>query len=458
MFTSPCNQYRKYLLKSDKLQAIDKKLKFLQDMYNNMGIRFAANESDIHSVDIWNAEYGENDIVNVDILNGKCVELWNDMIEAPENLYNRYTSDIFTEIQSEACLNSSDWIDSNPKTRGYTQGEYYPAVAYFESKTLMGFEYLYFEFIPDTLAFYERHGRFQNAPTLYDDGESFHPLFAHSSMAMLMNGFGDVLPKPIQNIYILCKGFKEFNRDGIVPLLQGNELIWFIDTDHINNIKAFVESVMKCSSFIDACSAPCNGQPLKRIVVWLLLKGHFEAFCWDQKYAHDESVVQNVLYIFSTVREQYFRLDTKVHTTIIQEFKTAMINAGIITDSNTLTISDLECADVLRESTLTFVDLYCVLFTGFSSLILTTVFDIVNWSGEGITPLFWDFCRAKYAEFEFGLIETLQDLVIERRNPVWICSALSETNVDINKIHLTTISEGVNKRIEFNWNSGWIIK
>jgi hypothetical protein len=250
----------------------------------------------------------------------------------------------------------------------------------------------------------------------------------------------------------------EFNDGLTVPKVgttNENELIWLVDTDEKINTPQFVTSVMECESFKNACSKTCDGEPLRRIVVWYLLKGHFEAFGWDQKYDHnDGTVVQNVLYILSTDKQREFELDVKVHDKIIAEFAKALIKQEFITQLNTVMIPDLRCTNNLCCISEQYTDVNCVFFTGSLSLILRTVFDIQNWDARQITVDFWSFCRAKYNQFEAGLIEKLQ-CSVDTGDTVWICSALSATNININEVHLTTITEGLKKKIEYKWKTGW---
>jgi hypothetical protein len=342
------------------------------------------------------------------------------------------------------------------------QGVYNPAIAYFEDEKMVGFEYLFLKLPPKTLHEYLAsegeepfNGHYQQAPTLYYGGSVFFAFFTHTSMAMLMNGVIKKKTDRSIDIHVICKGFREFNEKDKVPEdKKGEDMPWILDTDDANNIKVFVESVLDCESFLHASSQRCQGKPLRRIVVLLLEKGHFELFGWDRLYDETGAFVKDVLYIMSTMLGGNFTMDTKIHEKITGEFKRAMIGRGMI-DDKVKTISDLKCREKYRETVMYADDVWCVLATGFSLLLLANVVDIENWNAANLDKSFWEYSRSGYAKFESGLITKITDTV-NGGGRIWISPALQAKHVNIDDVYLIAADKHDNKsKLTFDWDSGW---
>jgi hypothetical protein len=379
--------------------------------------------------------------------------------QAPPNLYNPETHKKFMGFQLRAQKNSNEWIRKRPSLRGVELEPYYPAVAFKDDGNVVGFEYLFFKFSSKFLNECKmREGECDDCPALCEDGEAYYTFYAHTSMALLMKGF-NAFPSSIRNLHIICKGFREFNVDGKVPRrVNGRDMPWYMHTHNAPNLKQFVSSVMECDAFTRAANKPAGGQPLRRIVVWLLEVGHFESFCWGQRYDSRGRVIGNIMYIVSTVEGKNLWGAPDMHEMVVEEFKRALIGQHNVTVANTRTIPDLNMRAMFRESVLYADDLWCVLITGFSVFLLSNVVDIENWKGDGIPREFWEFCRSGYSKFDKGLISTL-DSLLSSNSTVWACPALQAKHLNIKDVHLLTIDNttGLKRKLEYDWNLGWML-
>jgi hypothetical protein len=157
----------------------------------------------------------------------------------------------------------------------------------------------------------------------------------------------------------------------------------------------------------------------------------------------------------SMIDSDDFKKDPNIHNTIIHEFQDQLFRKSFIGAGNTRIIPDLSCRKLFVDTVMCYKDIWCVLFTGFSMTILSTVFDIEGWNGDGIEKGLWEFCRAGYAKYENGLIAKLQDIT-NKNQPIWICPEMKAKQLKINDVHLVTYDEkNVKSTLTFDWNTGW---
>jgi hypothetical protein len=107
------------------------------------------------------------------------------------------------------------------------------------------------------------------------------------------------------------------------------------------------------NSFQAAKDEGYSNKPVRRIVVWILEAGRFEAFCWDRKYGNDAIMMVVFLKMFLTwlvpCIKNFFGRDTKIYDKHLAQFKACMMETDLINDS-TSTISDLNCRRLFRMS------------------------------------------------------------------------------------------------------------
>jgi hypothetical protein len=443
-------------LSVELLLSLDARLNKLLLSYGNHHELMSSVDSPL---DIWRRNRHSGDRNQLMKLYVRCREWLEINGQAPANLYNPETHGKFMSFQVRAQKNSKEWIRKRPSLRGAEPDPYYyPAVAFKEDGNVVGFEYLFFKFSSKFLNECKmREGECDDCPALCEDGEAYYTFYAHTSMALLMKGFNS-FPSPVKNLHIICKGFREFNVGGKVPQrANGRDMPWYMHTHNANNLKQFVRSVVECEAFTRAASHPAGGQPLRRIVVWLLEVGHFESFCWDQRYDARGNVIGNIMYIVSTVEGKNLWGAPDMHEMVVEEFKRVLMGHHNVTVANTRTIPDLQMRAMFRKSVLYADDLWCVLISGFSVFLLSNVVDIENWDGDNIPQEFWDFCRSGYSKFEKGLISTL-DSLLSSNSTVWACPALQAKHLNIKDVHLLTIDNGGQKsKLEYDWNSGWML-
>jgi hypothetical protein len=215
---------------------------------------------------------------------------------------------------------------------------------------------------------------------------------------------------------------------------------------------------MGCTSFQTAARQLPQGQPLRRIVVWILETGHFESFCWDQMYDDDENVIGNLLYIVCTLKAEHHELNgSEMHRTLLSEFKKALIIPGYITEENTKTIENMNFVDGLADSLKAEQDMSCVFVSAFSVFLLSNIIDIESWNGSGIPNEFWQFCRIGYLKFELGLI-TMLEKALRSRCIVLICPTLKAQHLNIKEVHLLTqdTNREHQQMFKYDWFHGWI--
>lgn len=387
----------------------------------------------------------------------------------PKALFKQEVSDKFATLATVAKNKSDAWVGRNSDLRKESGlvtkldvdddreniNEYYPAIYYKESETIQGFEFLQFGFTRELDREWGSAQGHSERPTHVDGQGTFHTLYSYTVPAMLVSSTIERFNLPIKNVHVICKGFREFNQNDIIPKFQNEALIWYVDTDDVKNLDIFVQSVVESEAFELAVHENNTLNPIRRIVVWIMLKGHMEAFCWDQLYDDVNEVVCDVLYIMTNMSQEDFAFDTHIHEHITEAFKKALKAKGLI-DDEAKVIYDLKCARNLRRSMITNTeDIACVMFTAFSTLILSTVLDIQEWDGEEIDKRFWNFCRAGYAKFEKELIEIIERLTSEDK-AIWICPNLRHKHVNIKDVHLITVDRGnVKRKLTYDWNNYW---
>ena len=420
---------------------------------------------DNHTVTAWKKGKQSSDTAQLEILYAACSE-WlkqcgtSKAQNTPADIKRRIEE--FLTLQTTARENSEKWLAQNDHIQ-IKQEVYYPALAYLESEEVIGFEYLFFKYNRgDATTFGHRENEFKQCPTPCEDGKAYFTFYSHSSMAMLMSGFS-TFPSSVQNTHVICKGFREFNKHDRTPHRKVNNHLyqphpWYVDSINPQNVPEFVKSVTECKSFCHAAKQTHNGQPLRRIVVWILETGHFESFCWDQMYDENGKVIGNLLYIVCTLKaEDHEENGPEMHQKLLSEFKKALIHSKKITEENTKTIENMNFVEKLAESLHSEHDMSCVFVSAFSVFLLSNIIDIESWDGSGIPEHFWQFCRIGYLEFELGLISTIET-ALKSGCTVLICPELKEKHLNIKDVHLLTQdTQGIKQHIRYDWVEGWVV-
>jgi len=411
-------------------------------------------------IEKWSRIYSAGDAERIAQLQQSCIEYQKSQDPPPENLFDENTINIIRSLQKGCLVNSQQWIDSDSAHRNVNNAKYYPAIAYLQNGSLAGFEYLCFKLGAELSKEYEvPNGVFNQGPTLTEEGSSYYTFYVPTSMAMLVKKFEDIHTPAVRNLHIICKGYSDFNKDGLLPRSSdtGELLPWYLDTWDAINLEPFVKSVLECAAFQKAAKTPSNGQPLRRIMVWLLERSHFEQFGWDTLYDSDGRVIRHILFMVSTVPGKDLWNNPHGHERILEEFKKKLIDGHYISDENTKLIYDLKCSPALRESVNRFDDIWCVLFAGFSTPILANVFDIEKWDGgNGMDADYWNFCRAGYHRFEKGLINKIASITKNGNNTLWMCPEVEAKHLNIKDVYLLKGTNGQSQnKIEFSWLSGW---
>lgn len=411
----------------------------------------------------WRETHGVGDELRIKQLQQACIHFQSSQVAPPGNLFSEDTINIIRSLQHKCLVNSQQWRDSDRTTRDVNIASYYPAIAYSQNEKLAGFEYLCFKLGAELSKEYKLpHGVFDQGPTLAQEGSSYYTFYVPTSMAMLVKQINDIHPQAVKNLHIICKGYGEFNKDGVIPRSSdtieqiGEQMPWYLDTFDAMNLEPFVESVLKCKAFIDAAQTPFNGEPLRRIMVWLLERDHFEQFGWDTLYDSNGKVIKHILFMVSTVLGKDLWKNEHGHKRILNEFKLKLIRDRYIDDGNTTLIEDLKCRANLRAAVMPFDDIWCVLFSAFSTPILANVLDIENWDGNGMDAAYWNFCRAGYHRFETGMIKKIAETISNGNNTLWMCPQVADTHLNIKDVYLLAATDGIQKRkIEFFWDIGW---
>ena len=409
-----------------------------------------------------------------------CV-VWAARFTPRENLYNRSVLAALKKLAGEGLELSKSLVGKRLVTElsvdvyqtddRVSYGKFYPAIAYIPTTSPVGtpdqlprgFEFLQFRLT-------EKHNKeWDNDlgyPAMYDEWGTYHTLYSFTIPALLMNCMTKGSPR--LNIHVICKGFREFNADDLLKQATcepkpgkdhedpGKEtLIWYVDTDEVKNIDAFVTSVINSKAFEKAVALGSNGTLLRRIVVWIMLKGHMQSFCWDTIYDGSGERVRDILYIVTTTPQKNFVWDINIHDNIIAAFQKQMVKAGLLSGNVTL-IPELKCRARLRRSMIDNTpDIACVTFTGFATFFLMNVSDITNWDGRQIDSRFWDYCRCGYASFENKLIALLKAYIRDNK-AIWICPELQAHHVNINDVYLMSVDlNGDKEKLTYDWDRGW---
>ena len=410
----------------------------------------------------WRAAHSVGDATRIKQLQEACIAFQSTKDPPPENVFKEDTINMIRTLQRKSLINSQKWLvggETSGNVRNVDHVKYFPAIAYLQNQLLAGFEYLSFK-LGDRLSreYKLPIGEFDQGPTLAEEGSSYYTFYASTSMAMLVKSINDIHTPAVKNLHIICKGYGEFNKDGKIPEDSTGELLpWCLDTFDTVNLEPFVESVMKCPAFLAAAQTPSNGQPLRRIMVWLLERSHFEQFGWDTLYDSSGNIIKHILFMVSTVPGVELWGNPQGHTNILNEFKQKLIRDGHIDAQATTLIPDLKCRAALRKSANKFDDIWCVLFAGFSTPILANVLDIESWDGgDGMDSAYWDFCRAGYHRFETGMLERIASTIQDKDNTLWICPQVAAAHLNIKDVYLLAAKNGTqNKKIEFSWKTGW---
>jgi len=408
----------------------------------------------------WRRINKAGDILRIQQLMRACATFQMTQAPPPQNLFIAQAIKVIEIFQKTAMNNSQRWKDASRDTRTVDTDTYAPAMAWSEDGNLLGFEYLNFKLGARLSREYKlQEGSFDQGPTLAMDGCAYYTFFTHTSMAMFMKTIENIHPPAVKNLHIICKGYGEFNKDGEWPVDSkdtGELLPMYLDTYDAMNLVPFVKSVIECRAFIEAAGTLWKGQPVKRILVWLLERDHFEQFGWDTLYDERGKAIKHVLFMVSTVPGKELWNNPHGHELIVNEFKTKLIEARYISqDDNITVLEDLPCRAALRDSANRFDDIWCVLFAAFSTFLLANVIDIETWDGSGTTDAFWNFCRAGYHRFEDGLIAKIGRIVSDPDTTLWLGPEIAEKHLKIKDVYILTTRGAQKKKIEFNWKTGW---
>jgi hypothetical protein len=420
----------------------------------------------------WRTRATEEDGNAVRLFMKRCAKWVKRNNDIPGNLFSREAIDKTFFLLPHAMINNEKLqmmlkekgqilTKSNPVTKETPDvtpaglNKHYPAISYSINNDIQGFDFLNFDFTETHGKEWKRHENIFELPVHYDNEGTYHSLFSYTMPAMLVNCAQECFDMRVKNIHIICKGFEEFNTGGVMPQYDGEVLIWYVQGDDNPNIDVFVDSVLESAAFQKAAKTAPNKQPLRRIVVWIMLKGHMEAFVWDQIYNEKEEIIHNVLFMMTTMPQKLYYFDEEIHSKLLNSFKKAMIKAELI-DQRARLIIDLKCSPNLRKSMIKHTeDIACVMFTGFATLLLSTVLNFEEWAGDDIDKEFWDFCRVLYANQEKEFIPKTASFIAGLK-ALWICPAMSSKHVNINDVHLITVDKDFNKlKYSYNWDNGW---
>ena len=252
----------------------------------------------------------------------RFIAQYQSFLPAPENLYSddqKPRLERVMRIMRSAILS---WCRSAALRSATWDANVFPRLALRENGRLLGFDFLR-NLVPGEMAEWST-----DLPMAMDPDGTYSTLSSFATFAfMLQNDLWNCV-SPRIDLHVLAKGVREFNHNNKRPRFMGGELVTYVHTEH--NIDAYISALIASDAFHNAInSTPRPGALMRRIVVPILLTGHYQVFGWDRVFLPNENV-HDRLFVMSSMPQDALSTDPRAAENIMHELCRQLIDGGFI--------------------------------------------------------------------------------------------------------------------------------
>ena len=247
-------------------------------------------------------------------------------------------------------------------------------------------------------------------PTPCDADGSHGPHASFVTYAFMLQTELHAHRSPHIDLHVLTQGARQFAdrlpifRDPIEPGARGEPLATYVHTE--TNLREYIAALVASPAFCEAANTPYHGKRLRRIVVPVLLTGHFELFGWDRVWGPDGAPVHDRLFVMTSMIPEAFPIDLHVSSNLLGELQRQL----------RLPHAELTpypgAGTILRARTKSpgFLDMDCVYYSMLYTFFLGMLEDINDPATAPLLarPEVWHGLRAAYMVYEERLLRLLE--------------------------------------------------
>ena len=331
-----------------------------------------------------------------------------------------------------AALRSATWDDN-----------VFPRLALRENGRLVGFDFLR-NFVPGEAEWSS------DLPMAQDTYGTYSTLSAFATFAfMLQNDLWNCV-SPRIDLHVITKGVREFNHNAKRPRFMGGQLVTYVQTDL--NIDAYISGLIASDAFRDATNSPRRpGAVMRRIVVPIILTGHYQVFGWDRVFLTNGKV-HDRLFVMSSMPQDALHTDPRAAENNMHEFCRQLIEGGLIHGAPEITPYP-GAGHALREITRSpeFVDLGCFHLSMLYTFFLAMAEDINTPSEEFLRLRVWHAFRDSCDAYQRRTLCFLEaHAIIEQ--PVLLAPSWDAKFINIRSARLASID---GTKYAYNSADGW---
>ena len=252
----------------------------------------------------------------------RFIAMYQSFLPAPDNLYSddqKQRLKTLMPIMRSAVLS---WCRGAALRSATWDANVFPRLALRENGRLVGFDFLRF-FVPGEMDEWS-----SDLPMALDPDGTYSTLSSFATFAfMLQNDLWNCV-SPRIDLHVLTKGVREFNHDNRRPMFMGQQLVTYVHTEH--NINAYISGLLESDDFLGAIRSPLRpGASMRRIVVPILLTGHYQVFGWDQVFL-EKGKVHDRLFVMTSMPPEAFQIDPNASANIMRELSKQLVERRFV--------------------------------------------------------------------------------------------------------------------------------
>jgi hypothetical protein len=322
-------------------------------------------------------------------------------LPAPDNLYAADHKPRLEEAKRLLGRAVTDWSRSADGRGAAWDPNVFPRRTLRDNGSLIGVDFLQ-NLVPG-----ERKDWDGDLPMPLDPDGTYSTLSSFATFAfMLQNDLWNFV-SPRIDLHVLTKGLDEFNTDGRRPRFMGSELVTYVHTEH--NLDAYIRALIASDAFRTAVNSPMRaGATMRRIVVPILLTGHYQVFGWDRVFL-SPGVVHDRLFVMTSMLPEVFPIDPHASENIMREFSKQLVDGGFIQKLPEITPypgAGYALRDVSLRSE--FNDTGCFQLSMLYTFFLAMSEDINTPNPSFLNTSVWNAFRASFEVYQRRLIGLLE--------------------------------------------------
>jgi hypothetical protein len=352
------------------------------------------------------AQAAKNDAVIVPNALRRFIALYQSFLPAPDNLFSEDQKKRLEILRAKMRRAALSWCRSAP-LRGATWDEnVFPRLAYRENGRLLGFDFLRVH-VPGAMQDWS-----DDLPMALDSDGMYSTLSSFATFAFLLQNDLWNCVSPRIDLHVLTKGVREFNTDGNRPNFMKTELVTYVHTAH--NLDAYISALIESDAFRAAARSPLRpGASMRRIVVPILLTGHYQVFGWDRVPLPDGNV-HDRLFVMTSMPQTALLTDPKAADNIMRELCHQLVAGGFVSKTPEITPYP-GAGHAMRAITFSepFRDAGCFYVSMLYTFFLAMAEDINAPNEAFLQPSVWNAFRAGcevYQRRTVGLLEAHADI------------------------------------------------